>query len=214
MRLEKSFFEDETHRVAQSLIGKMLVRYVCFFGNYYRLSGIITETEAYGYKDDPASHAFKGKTARNQAMFGQVGIAYVYFIYGNHYCLNVVAKCRNEPAGAVLIRSVEPIEGIGLMKIFRRTNNVLDLTTGPGRLTQALRITKKHNTLDLVDNKNNKFLYIEENASPNKKCKFTVNRTARIGISIAMEREWRYMMMVRTSLKSPFIPSSFLSRRS
>ncbi|MGD9674701.1 MAG: DNA-3-methyladenine glycosylase [Candidatus Nitrosocosmicus sp.] len=214
MRLEKSFFEDETHRVAQSLIGKMLVRYVCFFGNYYRLSGIITETEAYGYKDDPASHAFKGKTARNQAMFGQVGIAYVYFIYGNHYCLNVVAKCRNEPAGAVLIRSVEPIEGIGLMKIFRRTNNVLDLTTGPGRLTQALRITKKHNTLDLVDNKNNKFLYIEENASPNKKYKFTVNRTARIGISIAMEREWRYMMMVRTSLKSPFIPSSFLSRRS
>lgn len=192
----------------------MLVRYVCFFGNYYRLSGIITETEAYGYKDDPASHAFKGKTARNQAMFGQVGIAYVYFIYGNHYCLNVVAKCRNEPAGAVLIRSVEPIEGIGLMKIFRRTNNVLDLTTGPGRLTQALRITKKHNTLDLVDNKNNKFLYIEENASPNKKHKFTVNRTARIGISIAMEREWRYMMMVRTSLKSPFIPSSFISRRS
>ncbi|GKS60968.1 putative 3-methyladenine DNA glycosylase [Candidatus Nitrosocosmicus sp.] len=214
MRLEKSFFEDETHRVAQSLIGKILVRYVCFFGNYYRLSGIITETEAYGYKDDPASHAFKGKTARNQAMFGQVGIAYVYFIYGNHYCLNVVAKCRNEPAGAVLIRSVEPIEGIGLMKIFRRTNNVLDLTTGPGRLTQALRITKKHNTLDLVDNKNNKFLYIEENASQNKKYKFTVNRTARIGISIAMEREWRYMMMVRTSLKSPFIPSSFLSRRS
>lgn len=214
MRLEKSFFEDETHRVAQSLIGKMLVRYVCFFGNCYRLSGIITETEAYGYKDDPASHAFKGKTARNQAMFGQVGIAYVYFIYGNHYCLNVVAKCRNEPAGAVLIRSVEPIEGIGLMKIFRRTNNVLNLTTGPGRLTQALRITKKHNTLDLVDNKNNKFLFIEENASSNKKYKFTVNRTARVGISIGKEREWRYMMMVRTTLKSPFIPSSFLSRRS
>src|SRR5690606_9820776 len=137
--------------------GKMLVRYVCFFGNYYRLSGILTETEAYGYKDDPASQALTGTTARNQAMFGQAGIAYVYIIYGTHYCLKVLAKRRKEPNGTVPIRSVEPIEGIGLMKIFRRTNNVLDLTTGPGRLTQALRITKKHNTLDLVDNKNNKF---------------------------------------------------------
>lgn len=214
MRLERKFFENKTHRVAQSLIGKILVRYVSFFGNYYRLSGIITETEAYGHRNDPASHAFRGKTARNRAMFGQAGKAYVYFIYGNHYCLNVVAKCQNEPAGAVLVRSIEPIEGIGLMKIFRRTENVLNLTTGPGRLTQAMKILKKHNSLDLVDNKNNKFLYIEESASSKNIHDFKVNKTARIGISTGFEREWRYTMMPRASSRSPFIASSFLSRRS
>ena len=214
MRLERTFFENETPRVAQSLIGKILVRYVSFFGNYYRLSGVITETEAYGHRNDPASHAFRGKTTRNRAMFGQVGKAYVYFIYGNHYCLNVVAKCRNEPAGAVLIRSIEPIEGIGLMKIFRRTDNVLNLTTGPGRLTQAMKIVKKHNSLDLVDNNSNNFLYLEESASPKSMGEFTVNKTARIGISMGLDRKWRYTMMARASSRSPFIASSFLSRRS
>lgn len=212
MRLSRSFFENETQSVAQSLIGKILVRYVSFFGNYYRLSGVITETEAYGHKDDPASHAFRGETTRNRAMFGQSGKVYVYFIYGNHYCLNVVAKCHDDPAGAVLIRSIEPIEGIGMMKILRRTDNVLNLTTGPGRLTQALRITKKHNYLDLADNKKNKFLYIEESTFPNNLNNFKISKTSRVGISTGMEREWRYTMLVRTSLGGPFVTSSFLSR--
>jgi len=214
LRLGRSFFENETQYVAQSLIGKILVRYVGFFGNYYRISGVITETEAYGHKDDPASHAFRGETSRNHAMFGRAGKAYVYFIYGNHYCLNVVAKCQDDPAGAVLVRSIEPLDGIGLMKIFRRTDNVLKLTTGPGRLTQALKITKKHNELDLVDNMNNKFLYIEESEFTNNSNNFIINKTARVGISIGMEREWRYTMLSRTSSGSPFIASSFVSRRS
>jgi DNA-3-methyladenine glycosylase len=214
LRLGRSFFENETQSVAQSLIGKILVRYVSFFGNYYRLSGVITETEAYGHKDDPASHAFRGETSRNKAMFGRAGNVYVYFIYGNHYCLNVVAKCQEDPAGAVLVRSIEPLDGIGLMKIFRRTDNVLKLTTGPGRLTQALKITKKQNELDLADNMNNKFLYIEESESKNNLNNFIINKTARVGVSIGMEREWRYTMLLRTSSGGPFIASSFLSRRS
>lgn len=213
MRLERSFFENETHRVAQSLIGKVIVRYACFYGNYYRLSGVITETEAYGYRNDPASHAFKGKTQRNRVMFGQVGKVYVYFIYGNHYCLNVVAKRRGDKAGAVLIRSVEPIDGIGLMKIFRNTNEISKLTTGPGKLAKALKITRKHNNMDLVDI-NNKLLYIENFKSLEFLKDFVVKSSNRIGISIGIDRPWRYVMMVRNSSYDRYIPSSFLSRRS
>ena len=213
MRLGRSFFENETHRVAQSLIGKVIVRYVCFYGNYYRLSGVITETEAYGHTNDPASHAFNGETIRNRVMFGQVAKVYVYFIYGNHYCLNVVAKGRNDQAGAVLIRSIEPLDGIGLMKIFRSTNDISKLTTGPGRLAQALRITRKHNNLDLADI-NNKILYIEKFTSPKILKEFIIKSSNRIGISMGIERQWRYIMMVRNSSYDHFIPNTFLSRRS
>ena len=213
MRLGRSFFENETHRVAQSLIGKVIVRYVCFYGNYYRLSGVITETEAYGHTNDVASHAFKGETLRNRVMFGQVAKVYVYFIYGNHYCLNIVAKGRNDQAGAVLIRSIEPLDGIGLMKIFRNTDEISKLTTGPGRLAQALRITKKHNNLDLAD-RNNRFLYVEKFTSSKFLKDFIIKSSSRIGISMGIERQWRYTMMVRNSSYDRFIPSSFLSRHS
>ncbi|VFJ15323.1 DNA-3-methyladenine glycosylase [Candidatus Nitrosocosmicus franklandus] len=213
MRLGRTFFENETHLVAQSLIGKLIVRYVSFYGNYYRLSGLITETEAYGYLNDPASHAFKGETMRNRPMFGQVGKAYVYFIYGNHYCLNVVAKAQNDHAGAVLIRSIEPIDGIGLMKIFRNTEEISKLTTGPGRLAQALRITRKHNNLDLAD-MNNKILYIEDNRCPKIGKDFILESSERIGISLANEIQWRYIMLVRNSSYDGFVPSSFISKQS
>ncbi len=84
------------------------------------------ETEAYGYSDDPASHAFKNITNRNKAMFGDIGKIYVYFIYGNHYCFNIVSKNNESKAGAVLIRSIQPLEGINLMRIFRKTDNITD----------------------------------------------------------------------------------------
>lgn len=213
MRLGRSFFENETHLVAQSLIGKLIVRYVSFYGNYYRLSGVITETEAYGYLNDPASHAFKGETMRNRPMFGQVGKAYVYFIYGNHYCLNVVAKAQNDQAGAVLIRSIEPKDGIGLMKIFRNTEEISKLTTGPGRLAQALRITRKYNNLDLAD-MNNKILYIEDNMCPKIGKDFIIESSERIGISLANEIQWRYIMLVRNYSYDGFVPCSFISKQS
>jgi DNA-3-methyladenine glycosylase len=213
LRLERSFFENETHRVAQSLIGKMIVRNIYFYGNYYKLSGVITETEAYGHTNDPASHAFKGETIRNRVMFGQVAKVYVYFIYGNHYCLNIVAKSRKDQAGAVLIRSIEPLDGIGLMKIFRSTDDISKLTTGPGKLAQALRITRKHNSLDLADI-NNKLLYIEKFTSPKFLKDFVIKSSSRIGISTGIDRQWRYIMMVRNSSYDRFIPNFFVSRRS
>ena len=93
-----------------------------FFGKGYTLSGTIVETEAYGSIDDPAKSGKclqKRKTSRNETMFGSPGKVYVYFIYGNHYCFNIVAKNNDSAAGAILIRSDKPIEGINLMRIFR-----------------------------------------------------------------------------------------------
>src|SRR5574341_2614585 len=109
--LSRSFYARDTVDVARDLLGKVLVRKI---GNK-TISGTITETEAYRYKDDPASHSFTGLTERNKAMFGPVGIAYVYFTYGMHYCMNAVAKDGNYEAGAVLIRAIKPKEGLNFM---------------------------------------------------------------------------------------------------
>ncbi len=106
--LKKSFYERSTVRVAKELLGKILVR--TWHGHI--LSGIIVETEAYCGLIDPASHAYKGPTARNKAMFGPPGHSYVYFIYGNHHCLNIVAKSKQVAAGGVLIRGLIPIANI------------------------------------------------------------------------------------------------------
>ncbi len=111
-------------------------------GKNYTLSGTIIETEAYGHTNDPASHAFKRKTNRNKAMFGRVGRAYIYFIYGNHYCFNIVAKDGNFDAGAILIRAIQPFDGVNLMKIFRKTNNLMNLAEDPGNLHKHLKYQK------------------------------------------------------------------------
>lgn len=211
MGLHRAFFERDTTEVASSLIGKSLVKYTNFFGQIFRLSGIITETEAYGYNNDPASHAYKGTTKRNKAMFGNIGIAYVYFIYGNHYCLNIVAKEINCPAGAVLIRSIDPKEGLGIMRISRNVMEDSKLTTGPGRLTQAFGITKKHDKIDLVRGVNNNYFYVEENKF-NKD--FTVGESARIGITAGSDKKWRFTMFSKEPGYSEYVPSKFLSRSS
>ena len=114
------------------------------------MSGTIIETEAYRHKDDPASHAFRNITDRNKVMFGEVGIAYVYFTYGMHHCFNVVAKKMKVPAGAVLIRGIIPEKGIKKMQENRNIKNLKNLTDGPGKLTQALEITKEHYGIDLT----------------------------------------------------------------
>ena len=108
------------------------------------VGGLIVETEAYGGAEDPASHAFRGPTDRNRAMFGEPGLAYVYFIYGNHFCLNVVAHAP-QAAGAVLIRALEPRWGLDTMRS-RRGPSITDrlLASGPGRLCQALGIDRRH----------------------------------------------------------------------
>ena len=183
-------------------------------GNYFKTSGIITETEAYGYTDDPASHAYKRITLRNASMFGEVGRLYIYFIYGNYHCLNIVARNHDKLAGAVLIRSIEPIEGISLMKLFRKTENIYKLTTGPGRLAQAFKITIKHNNLDATNHSLNNFFYFEENEGISRYHKFKVAQTIRIGISTGIEKKWRFIMLRQDRHSLQFQPSKFLSKSS
>lgn len=134
--LKRSFYEHSTEDVAKNLLGKILLRRLISNGRIERLSGYIVETEAYGYQDDPASHAFNGISIRNSTMFGDVGHLYVYFTYGRHFCINVTAKDKRSEAGAVLIRSIMPIEGVGTMRKLR--NYSKNLTLGPGRVGEAL----------------------------------------------------------------------------
>lgn len=182
--LKRSFYERPTVDVAHDLIGKLLVR----IWNKKILSGFIIETEAYCGLVDPASHAFIGQTPRNQAMFGPAGFSYVYFIYGNHYCLNLVAKEKNVPAGGVLIRSLVPYTGIPEMQQARNITNIKNLTNGPGKIGQALRLTLSNNHID-VTHKNG--LYVTEGIyMPPQK----IIATPRIGISKSQEKLWRFAL--------------------
>jgi DNA-3-methyladenine glycosylase len=184
-----SFYTRPTDVVARDLVGKKLVRVI----NNHRLAGIIIETEAYGYSDDAASHARVGITGRNAVMFGDVGRAYVYFTYGNHFCINVSARSRNVEAGAVLIRGIEPVEGIEAMRQFRPVENVFSLTSGPGKLTQALSINSLLNGVDMTNLQSE--LHIESGTRPRR-----IIATPRIGITRAAERSWRFI-----DPSSPFV---------
>ena len=180
--LARSFYDRDTVDVAQDLLGKILVRKI----GQNMLSGMITETEAYRYKDDPASHTYGGMTERNKAMFGQVGRAYVYFTYGMHYCVNAVAKSPDYEAGAVLIRSLEPIKGLDYMSRQRKTRDVSNLTNGPAKLTQALKITKKEYGEDLTVKSN---LYVTEGLLIKKS---EILSGPRIGIKKANDKMWNF----------------------
>ncbi len=144
MNLKKEFYEQSTCIVASTLLGCILVS-----EKGGRTSGIIVETEAYLGENDPASHAYKHRTKRNYVMYGEPGKAYVYLAYGMHCILNVVTEKVGTP-GAVLIRALEPVDGIDIMKERRHTSDIIRLTTGPGNLTKALGITLDDNGLDLT----------------------------------------------------------------
>lgn len=180
--LETSFFSRDTAVVAQQLLGKQLVHQI----NGTLLSGIIVETEAYAHANDPASHAYRRKTTRNYAMFGDVGHSYVYFIYGNCYCFNVVAYDETSPAGAVLIRALQPLRGIEWMQSKRSKEKIRDLTTGPGKLTQALGITKEHNGQKLHEDTG---LYLLEEQAIES---FDIVAAPRVGIREGLDKLWRF----------------------
>jgi DNA-3-methyladenine glycosylase len=183
-----AFYSRSTAVVARGLLGKKLVRlYDDGSGKPKRISGIICETEAYGSKNDPASHAYNGITNRNSVMFGEVGKAYVYFIYGMYHCMNVTARSPSSEAGAVLIRSLLPLEGIDIMIRFCQVEEKLRLANGPGKLAKALDINRSHNGLNLADHRS--ALHIENGIEPK-----IVISTPRIGISRATEKCWRYMI--------------------
>jgi DNA-3-methyladenine glycosylase len=179
--LQRAFYERNTVRVAKDLLGKVLVREV----GATSLEGVIVETEAYRGYDDPASHAYRGPTRRNQVMFGAPGHAYVYFTYGMHYCLNVTTEPAGQP-GAVLIRAVQPTKGIVEMKKRRRTEQVKDLSNGPAKLTQAFAVTKALNGHDLTIGRK---LYITEPSRPEP---LNITVGSRIGIRAAAEKLWRF----------------------
>lgn len=187
-KLSKDFYVRPCLRVAKELVGKVLVRKKG--SKVY--SGIIVETEAYLGSRDAASHSFNGPTRRNEVMFGEGGNAYVYFTYGNHYCVNVVTG-RAGIAHAVLIRAVEPLEGIKYMHKNRNTENVYNLCNGPGKLCSAMEINTNLNGASLQGSE----VIIAE---PVDKIKRKVKSTIRIGISKNTDKLYRFI-----DPQSPFV---------
>ena len=156
-KIQRSFYQQTTIDVARQLLGKLLVRE---HPDGLTL-GRIVETEAYIGPQDLACHASKGRTRRTEVMFGPAGHAYVYFIYGFYNMLNLVTEIVDYPA-AVLIRAVEPLEGVELMKTRRRSNSLRDLASGPGKLCQAFAIDRSLNGADLCGN----VIYVLDGAAP------------------------------------------------
>ena len=179
--IPREFYLRDTSRVAQDLLGKRMIRRI----GDITMSGIITETEAYKYKDDSASHAFNGMTQRNKAMFGEVGKAYVYFTYGMYYCVNAVAKTEKVDAGAVLIRSIKPEHGISIMLHNRSNKSMRNLTNGPAKITQAMQIGSELYGIDLTRKTE---LFITEGIKDVGKIK----SSPRIGISKAIDKKWNF----------------------
>ena len=182
--LPREFYSKDTVKVAKNLLGKKIIRKI----GRHEISGIITETEAYRHKDDPASHAFRKITERNKIMFKNVGFAYVYFTYGMHFCFNVVAKNPKVAAGAVLIRAIKPEKGITIMQENRCNASLKNLVNGPAKLAQALAITKEHYGIDIT--KNSK-LHISEGIKPKK-----IIASSRIGIKEATDKLWNFKIKI------------------
>lgn len=190
--LPRAFYHRSPRVVARDLLGRVLIRDTADG----RVAGRIVEVEAYDGANDPASHAFRGETARNRVMFGPPGHAYVYFTYGMHHCMNVVTGPAGR-ASAVLIRALEPVEGLDLMR--RRRRGVADerLARGPGCVAQALALTRADDGLDLTVGP----LWIADGAPD--RCGRRVVRTPRIGIRVAADFPWRYVLAGHPCVSGP-----------
>ena len=210
--LDRAFFSRDPRRVARALLGKVLVRQRDAqqrddrMEGQTRLTARIVEVEAYLGTEDPAAHAAAGNTARTAVLFGPPGHAYVYFIYGNHYCLNV--SCQPEgQAGCVLIRALEPISGVEEMAKARGIEihgpkDLLKLTRGPGRLAQAFGITRaRDNGCDLTCAGSS--LWIGEDGYRAR----GINTTLRIGITKAADKPLRYLIAGNAFVSGPKIVS-------
>ena len=193
--LPKTFYSRSPEIVARALLGKLLIRDL----HGERLTGRITEVEAYLGLTDPASHAFRGLTPNNAPLFGPPGRTHVYFIYGMYYCLNASAHLPGE-AGGVLIRAIAPIDGIETMAHLRRISPTAKpklLTGGPGRLCQALDITRKNsNDLDLTTH-DSPIKITDDGTHPTE-----IQITPRIGLSKAADRPLRFLTTDPTKPKT------------
>lgn len=188
-KLPRAFYSRSALLVAKDLLGKILVRKI----GQTTLSGKIVEVEAYLGIIDPASHSFHGKTKRNEVMFGEGGHLYVYFTYGMHFCANVVTG-KKGIGEAVLIRAIEPVDGIEVMRENRgftadegNGRNERKLTNGPAKLCQALGIERKENGTDLLGDT---IFIIDAKSIP----KSQVERSTRIGISRGKEKKLRFFV--------------------
>ena len=185
-RLRRAFFDRSVHAVAPDLIGATVV----IDGG---CGGVIVEVEAY-HHTDPAAHSYRGPTERNAVMFGPPGYAYVYRSYGIHWCLNFV--CEEEgSASAVLIRALEPTQGLAAMRRRRGVHDARALCSGPGKLCEALGVTHKHNGLPL------------DRAPFELRARTTTPKIAigvRIGITKAVDEPWRYGLQGSTFVSKPF----------
>jgi DNA-3-methyladenine glycosylase len=181
--LGRAFFGRDPRRVARELLGKILIRQV----SRTRLTARIVEVEAYLGENDPAAHSAAGNTARTSVLFGPPGHAYVYFIYGMYDCLNVVVDAPGTP-GCVLVRALEPVAGIEIMRSRRQAARKLeDLASGPGKLTLALAITRAHYGADVTRG----LLVVRE---PIDERTVEIGVTPRIGISQCAELPLRFVI--------------------
>jgi DNA-3-methyladenine glycosylase len=214
--LTRAFYNRDPRIVARELLGKVLVRR----HGQRIIAGRIVETEAYLGADDPAAHSAAGRTLRNAVLFGPPGFVYVYFIYGNHYCLNVSCLPDGE-AGGVLFRALEPLAGLADMARFRHLDlspkivphpsrsalgakgwgsvplsKLRSLTSGPGRLAQALAITRvRDNGKDLTSRRNSDLYIVQDDFNPGR-----ILQGPRVGITKAVEHPLRYVLA-----NNPFI---------
>ncbi|MDY6769209.1 MAG: DNA-3-methyladenine glycosylase [Candidatus Nanohaloarchaea archaeon] len=175
--MDRQFFARDPVTVAKELLGCDLVHEA---GE--QLRGRIVETEAYHGPDDPASHASSGRTERNAPMFGEPGRVYVYISYGIHHMLNVVTQEEGDPS-AVLVRAVEPVQGVDRMRANRGVEEEQALCSGPGKLCEAFGITKDHNRVDLTSGR----LRLEGGETPD-----TIAVDTRIGVSGGEDLELRF----------------------
>ena len=192
--LERELFARSVHEVAPALIGATLL--------VDGVGGRVVEVEAYD-SEDPAAHGFRGRTPRNESMFGPAGHAYVYRSYGIHWCLNLVCEDEGSPA-AVLIRALEPTHGVDVMQERRGLDDPRLLAAGPGRLCQALGVTRAHDGLPLDESP---FQLIAASEPPD------VVSGTRIGISVAAELPWRYAEAGSRYLSRPLRSSASVQPR-
>ncbi len=178
MKLRRDFYLRPTLEIARDLIGKTIV----FNHPDGTMTGIIVETEAYIGEEDPACHAAPGLTKRNSIMYEIGGHAYIYMIYGMYHCFNIVTEAKNYPA-AVLIRAVEPVVGIDLMRRHSPARSK-KLTNGPGKLCRAFDLSLAQNRLDITGD----ILYLEDR----EKTVRQIGISPRIGITKGVDKMWRF----------------------
>lgn len=177
--LARSFYSRPTLVVARALLGRTLIH----DSPEGTVAGRIVEVEAYGGADDPGSHAFRGMTPRNTTMFGPPGHLYVYFTYGMHWCSNVVCV-RDGVPGAVLLRAVEPVEGLDLMAARRGTDDPRLLARGPARLCQAFGFARAQDGADLVSG--------PVSIGGRQRIQGIILESSRIGVRVGVEHKWRF----------------------